>query len=93
VELTGLCYQIDPNWPVPLAQAHIVDTLTQFGNTDSGFGHPFDFVTMENLAALQFSHDHPDEDDGDLFGYLLRCTQGAVPVMGGAMAFARRMDR
>lgn len=85
-DLTGLLYQNDPAWPIALAQARYRDTTDNAGEgfpgTDSGFGHPFDFVAFETQLARAFGADRPNEDDLDLFGYLSCCTSGALPIMG-----------
>jgi hypothetical protein len=58
--LTGLLHQKNLSQDGSLYQARIDDGLSRFaGNflfvTDSGFGHPFDYVTYEVTAADQFS--------------------------------------
>lgn len=94
-KLTGLLYQCDPAWSIADAQARYRDTTDNAGegfpNTDSGFGHPFDFVVLETQLARAFGHDSPNEDDLDLFGYLSLCTPGQLPVMGFGCG-ARRPD-
>jgi hypothetical protein len=59
-KLTGLLHQKELTQGNALYQARIDDGLSRFaGNflfaTDSGFGHPFDYVTYEVSAADQFS--------------------------------------
>lgn len=90
-KLTGLLYQFDPAWTIAEAQARMADTLRQFANTDSGFGHPFDDVAFETKAAIAFSADQPDEDQIDLFDSLLLDTQGGVAPYGFGNG-ARRLD-
>lgn len=59
-KLTGILHQADlEHWDKPMYQARIVDCLQRFAGqfsfpTDSGFGHPFDFIALEISADLQF---------------------------------------
>lgn len=73
----GLDYQCVASWDVPNLQAHIVDTLSQFGT--QGFGHKIRL--MEDQAIRQFTGEpwgsgslHPDENDGSARGYYACCT-------------------
>jgi hypothetical protein len=86
-KLTGLLYQSDPAWGVRDAQDRYKDTTDNpdegFVGTDSGFGHPFDFVPLETQLERAFGdHADLDENDLDLMGYLSLCTTGGVPCMG-----------
>lgn len=61
-KLTGILFQKELDDDDALWQAHIQDGLTRFaGNdgftTDSGFGHPFDYVICECSAEPQFNGD------------------------------------
>lgn len=69
-DMDGLNYQTDPTWSVPMMQARLVDTLSQFGRE----GNIHKVRLGEDQADLQFTHDHPDELDGALRGYLACCT-------------------
>ena len=69
-------------------QARITDCLERFAGgfgfpTDSGFGHPFDFVALEITAQPQFNGEMT-EADGDLWGQTALQTPpcGSVSVMG-----------
>lgn len=91
-KLTGLLHQKTLSQNGSLYQARIDDGLSRFaGNflfaTDSGFGHPFDYVTYEVSAADQFSGSLT-EAQGDAIGKIgiLAPAQsgpaGTVPVHG-----------
>ena len=69
-DVDGLDYQTDPSWDVPTMQARLVDTLSQFGEE----GNIHKLRLFEDQASLQFTHDHPNEYDGALRGYLGCCT-------------------
>lgn len=98
-KLTGCYFQGDPFATCGQKQARVADCLTRFaGNdgfaTDSGFGHPFDFVYWENTAFAQFFNGE-SEADGRTMGYNCLCSPalsgpaGTVAVSGygnGAMA-------
>lgn len=95
-KLTGLCYQNNPSWEIKDAQDRYKDTTDNpgegFVGTDSGFGHPFDFVAFETQLEEAFGDNASlDENDLDQFGYLSLCTAGGVPVMGFGNG-ARRPD-
>lgn len=95
-KLTGLCYQNDPIWAIATAQDVYQYTTNDpregFVGTDSGFGHPFDFVPLETRLALAFGDNAIfDENDLDQFGYLSLCTPGDLPGMGFGCG-ARRPD-
>lgn len=91
-KLTGLLYQkilADANG---LFQAHVDDGLSRFaGNfgfvTDSGFGHPFDYVAYELTASFQFNN-AITEGAGDYIGLVgiyspaQTGPAGTVAVMG-----------
>jgi hypothetical protein len=69
-------------------QARITDCLQRFAGqfnfpTDSGFGHPFDFVALEITAQRQFNG-QMTEVEGDSWGQTAITTRavGAVQVMG-----------
>lgn len=91
-KLTGVLHQKRISDDNALYQARIVDGLQRFaGNdgfvNDSGFGHPFDYVTFEVSAASQFG-DGMSESVGDSIGLagILAPAQsgpaGTVAVMG-----------
>ena len=86
-DVDGLDFQTQPTWTIQETQARLVDTLTQFGSQP--YGHKLRF--FEDQAALQFTHDHPDEDDANLRGYLACCTVGKSFVFGYGNG-ARRLD-
>jgi hypothetical protein len=69
-DVDGIDYQGDSSWDCAMMQARIVDTLWQFGTSGNRYKFRFD----EDVAILQFSHDHPDEDDANLRGYVACCT-------------------
>ena len=69
-DVDGLCYQTDPSWDVPMLQARIVDTLSQFGRQ----GNRHKFRLLEDQATFQFTRDRPDELDGCQRGFLACCT-------------------
>lgn len=89
-KLTGILHQRDfsssPTFPT--YQARIVDCLERFAGgfgfpTDSGFGHPFDFIALEITAQPQFNGEM-DEATGDAWGMCALNTppSGNVRVMG-----------
>lgn len=69
-DIDGLNYQGDPAWSIQELQARMVDTLWQFGT--QRWGHKL--RAFELVAETQFTHDHPDEDEGNQIGYLACCT-------------------
>jgi hypothetical protein len=69
-DVDGLQYQTQPTWTIQETQARLVDTLSQFGQ--QGNRHKLRF--FEDQATLEFKHDHPDENDASLRGYLACCT-------------------
>jgi len=69
-DVDGLQYQTVPTWTIGETQARLVDTLSQFGSQ----GNQYKLRFFEDQASLQFTHDHPDEDDAALRGYLACCT-------------------
>jgi hypothetical protein len=77
-DIDGLDYQTKPEWSIEETQARLVDTLKQFAN--QGNRHKLRF--FEDQATLQFTRDHPDEDDAALRGYLACCTAGPARVWG-----------
>jgi hypothetical protein len=87
-KLTGVLHQRDLSWDQPMYQARITDCLQRFAGgfnfpTDSGFGHPFDFVALEITAQSQFEG-QMTEADGDHWGQVAITTppSGNVRVMG-----------
>jgi hypothetical protein len=76
-KLTGILHQRvqdppDQAWDMPMYQARITDCLSRFSGTngfvsDSGFGHPFDFIAMEITAEAQFNG-QMDEATGNSWG-------------------------
>jgi len=88
-KLTGILHQRDLNdRPDDKAnyQARIVDCLQRFAGqfgfpTDSGFGHPFDFIALEITAQPQFNG-QMSEADGDAWG---RTALNTPPVSGVAV--------
>lgn len=93
-QLTGILYQKGLEWDDALFQAIIQDGLSRFsGNfnfvTDSGFGHPFDYVTLEDTAELQFDGSC-SEEEGDRVGAVGMATAsitGPTGVTVGVMGF------
>jgi hypothetical protein len=74
-DVDGLNYQSGRNpdgslWDCDLLQARIVDSLWQFGTQ----GNRHKFRLDEDAASLQWDNDRPNEDDGDLRGYVGCCT-------------------
>lgn len=90
-KLTGVLHQRDQNedqGSQPEYVARITDCLVRFAGgynfpTDSGFGHPFDFVALEITASQQFNG-QMDEATGDSWGRAALATpaSGSVVVMG-----------
>ena len=87
-ELTGVLHQRHLEWDQPEYQARIVDCLQRFAGqfnfpTDSGFGHPFDFVALEITASPQFAG-VMSEAEGDAWGQVALTTPpvNGVRVMG-----------
>lgn len=92
-KLTGILHQRDLSWDKPMYQARITDCLQRFNGayffpTDSGFGHPFDFVALEITAQPQFNGEM-SEADGDAWGQVAINTpsSGDVSVMGSGNGF------
>lgn len=92
-KLHGVLHQRDLSWDKPMYQARIVDCLQRFAGqfnfpTDSGFGHPFDFVALEITAMNQFNQGM-SEAEGNGWGQTAVTTHpvggplGVVQVMGG----------
>lgn len=95
-KLTGILHQrlqSGPDaWDPPMYQARIEDCLQRFAGgfnypSDSGFGHPFDFIALEITAMDQFGG-VMSESEGDTWGTVALSTPasvgplGSVPVMG-----------
>lgn len=87
-KLVGVLHQRDLRWDMAEYPARIVDCLERFAGgygfpTDSGFGHPFDFVALEITAMNQFNG-QMTEATGDSWGRLAVATppSGGVKVMG-----------
>ncbi len=90
-KLHGVLHQRDPNedkGSMPEYQARITDCLVRFNGgfgfpTDSGFGHPFDFVALEITADAQFNG-HMTELEGNAWGQAAITTppSGNVHVQG-----------
>lgn len=85
LDVDGLDYQTQPTWTIEETQARLVDTLIQFAK--QGNRHKLRF--FEDQASLQFTHDHPDENDAALRGYLACCTKGPATVWGYGNGGAR----
>lgn len=73
-DVDGLNYQTDPTWDIPMLQARIVDSLSQFGRQ----GNVHKFRMDEDSASLMFDGDTPTEDDANLRGYCACCTTDNV---------------
>lgn len=90
-KLTGVFHQRDPDEDKGVRgeyQARITDCLERFNGadgfvTDSGFGHPFDFVALEITASQQFDGSMT-ESQGNEWGQAALATppSGQVHVMG-----------
>jgi hypothetical protein len=87
-KLNGVLHQRDLSWDQPMYQARITDCLARFAGcfnfpSDSGFGHPFDFVACEITAQPQFNG-QMTEAEGDAWGQVAITTPpiGDVRVMG-----------
>lgn len=85
-KLTGCLYQGDPSWSCHTLQDHLFDIqVRQAGGagwpSDSGFGHPIDFVADELTAMSQF-FGGLSEAGGDQQGFYALCAPGPVPVSG-----------
>lgn len=94
-KLTGDLHQRVLDWDKPMYQARIVDCLQRFAGqfnfpTDSGFGHPFDFVALEITAQPQFDGSM-SEEEGNLWGDTAVSTPpvGSVAVMGSGNGVSR----
>lgn len=95
-KLIGILHQRDPNednGDQSQYQARITDCLVRFAGgynfpSDSGFGHPFDFVACEITAMQQFNG-QMDEATGNSWGQAAINTppSGAVSVMGSGNGF------
>jgi hypothetical protein len=71
-KLQGVLHQRDLSWDMPMYRARIVDCLERFAGgfgfvTDSGYGHPFDFVALEITAQPQYNGE-TTEADGNAWG-------------------------
>lgn len=73
-DVDGLDYQTSPTWDIPMLQARIVDSLSQFGRQ----GNRHKFRLFEDSASLMFDNDQPDEDHANLRCYLGCCTTDNV---------------
>jgi hypothetical protein len=85
-KVTGLLYQARTEWGAGMLQARMNDVEVRLA-----LAGEFRLVAWELYAALQFSHDHPDENEGDLKGWEALCTPGPIPVSGFGNG-ARRPD-
>jgi hypothetical protein len=83
-DVDGLDYQTIPTWSIQETQARLVDTLIQFAT--QGNRHKLRF--FEDAATLEFTHDHPDENDAALRGFLALCTHGPARVWGAGNGIA-----
>ena len=88
-KLTGILHQRDPdedNGDMGMYQARITDCLQRFAGqdgfvTDSGFGHPFDFIALEITADQQFNGEM-DEATGNAWGQSARTTPTYIGPTG-----------
>ena len=93
-KLTGILYQRDTSLSCADSQARYDDGLSRFaGNfgfvTDSGFGHPFDYVAWETSATDQF-FSGLSENQGNVIGFNALCTPyvtGPTAVLVGVYGF------
>jgi hypothetical protein len=79
----GIDYQTSQYWDIGEMQSHLVDTLNQFAA--QGHRHKlraFELIAMSQFSGEPFGSPHPDEDDGDMLGYLCCCTKGPAVVWG-----------
>jgi len=73
-DVDGLMYQGKSDWDITEMQDRIVDSLWQFGVA----GNRYKFRFYEDVASLQFDNDRPNEEDGDIRGYIACCTTDDV---------------
>lgn len=92
-KLTGVLHQRDLNWDQAEYQARIVDCLERFAGgfgfvSDSGFGHPFDFVALEITAQPAYDG-QMSEPDQNAWGRVALTTPAVrgVRVMGSGNGF------
>lgn len=76
--IDGINYQGQSEWPIEELQARLVDTLWEFGQRQQQGKFVPKMRLWEDVAILQFSHPHPDEDDANLRGYCACCTTDNV---------------
>jgi hypothetical protein len=93
-KVDGVLYQCDPNWTAGMMAARCTDCLDRlspgglWGLSDSGRGHPIEFVVWETIATKQFNNDVDadgrlaDEDQGDLKGYECLGAPGRMVARG-----------
>jgi hypothetical protein len=92
-KLTGVLHQRDLSQDKPMYQARITDCLQRFAGqfnfpTDSGFGHPFDFVACEITAQPAFNG-QMTEAEQNAWGQTALTTPaiGSVIVQGSGNGF------
>lgn len=96
-KLTGVLHQRDLRWSKDEYPARITDCLDRFAGgfgfpSDSGFGHPFDFIALEITAEPQFNS-QMSEFEGDVWGQIALNTPPSrrggveVRVMGSGNGF------
>ena len=102
-KVDGICYQCDPYWSAGMMCARVTDGLDRlapgglWGLSDSGRGHPIDYVVWETIATCQYGNLHDgdgrlsDEDTGNLKGYETLCSPGLLIARGYGNG-ARRPD-
>lgn len=93
-KVDGVLYQCDPSWTAGMMAARITDGLDRlapgglWGLSDSGRGHPIDYVVWETVATCQYSNAVDgdgrvsDEDTGNLKGLECLCAPGRMVVKG-----------
>jgi hypothetical protein len=86
-KLTGVLHQRDLGWSDEEYQGRILDVLERFAGkwpcpTDSGFGHPFDFVALEINSEPQYQG-RESEADGDRLGRVAMATPAVESVVPG----------
>lgn len=93
-KVDGVLYQCVPDWTAGMMAARITDGLDRlapggmYGLTDSGRGHPIDYVVWETIATQQFNNLRDgdgrvaDENIGNLKGYECLCAPGRMAVQG-----------
>ncbi len=72
----GLDLQTDPAMDIGDTQARIVDHLRNVPQTHKVR------LFEPGTPTLMFTRDHPNEDEGDAWGYLVCCTKGQGKVWG-----------